>query len=84
MVSNAELRALDRKVKDTFSRLQSMTLPANDRHVITLKLPQLLKKIGSTRRHGCIMHKPFQPDAAILSGIEDILRRFSLEGCNGV
>jgi hypothetical protein len=43
-VSDAELRALDRKVKDTFCSLQSLTLPANDRHLVKTPLTQLLKK----------------------------------------
>jgi hypothetical protein len=44
MVSTAELRALDKKVKDTFCRLQSITLSANDRHLLTIPLKRILNK----------------------------------------
>ncbi len=44
VVSQNELHILDRKIKDVFGRLQSIVLSANDKHLISLNLPRLLKK----------------------------------------
>jgi hypothetical protein len=44
VVSQNELCILDRKIMDVFSRLQSIVLLANDKHLISLKLLRLLKK----------------------------------------
>jgi hypothetical protein len=44
VVSENELRILDRNIKDVFSRLQSIVLSANDKHLISFKLSRLLKK----------------------------------------
>lgn len=44
VVSNKEMCILDRKIMDTFSRLQSMALSANDRHLISLKPYRIFNK----------------------------------------
>jgi hypothetical protein len=55
LVSNHELRCLNRKVIEAYSNLQSHLLPAHDRHLILLKLSRLLKKKRYTRRCGFLM-----------------------------
>ncbi len=44
LVSDAELRTLDRKIRSTFLQLQPMWLSAQDRHLLSTSLPRLLKK----------------------------------------
>ena len=44
VVSEAELRTLNRNVRNNFIKLQALLLPAHDRHLISLDLPRLLKK----------------------------------------
>jgi hypothetical protein len=44
VVSKNELRSLNRRVIDTYTNLQSILLPAHDRHLLLVKLPRLLKK----------------------------------------
>jgi hypothetical protein len=43
-VSSAELHRLNRSVSDAFSRLQLLSLPANDWHLLSISLAKLLKK----------------------------------------
>jgi hypothetical protein len=44
LVSEAELRTLDRKIRSIFLQLQIMSLSAQDRHLLSTLLPRLLKK----------------------------------------
>ncbi len=44
MASNAELHLLDRNVRYFFTQLQTLFLPAHDRHVISPSLVRLVNK----------------------------------------
>jgi hypothetical protein len=44
LVSDAELRTIDRNIRNSFLHLRSISLPAHDRHLLSISLPRLLRK----------------------------------------
>ncbi len=44
VATDAELLNIDRSVRNNFTKLQNLLLPAHDKHLLSLALPRLLKK----------------------------------------
>jgi hypothetical protein len=44
VIPEAEQKCVDRQVRETYTRLTDLSLPAHDKHLVSLSLSRLLKK----------------------------------------